>query len=531
MPLNDFDTDRKLFDMLETGGPLNEAKISEFFKARSKLAREIAEEERKQRIMDLKTASNKNVNPDVRANSARFAGVKIGSGADLDNPEVTKIVNRLAKGSEDPNVPEESTQRDLDDLNQIMIRSVNQGGRRGLAVTGETLAGREAADLRGLESEPFVEEATRGRFFPEQKFGKTDEQIALQRFTQTLEPEITIRSGQAGRDEVAEIRTKNKARLAQFLAQSKPVTLRPGERTVNPRTGKTAALAPSVQPVAKTIEAALLRPGITDKEKADLVSLKQSLKGKGLSGNITLPDGTAISIGDAALQTPTKPFTTQIQKETFSAQKGLGELIALRAKITPESFGVTSSLQKGVQEAFEFFLPGSTPKGVAKPIRNRDRFFRQAEEAFALRVKELTGVQFGEKEAQRLKKSFPNAEDNFAEFQNKVDDLTDSYIRAIARLKRFGNPTDRNIVKSIANSVPLGEITPEEVNSVRAEFGLDVAGTVAAPQVTGSKASSTTQGAAGNNPIPPDVAAKIFQAVGGDANLARQTARSMGYTF
>jgi hypothetical protein len=187
----------------------------------------------------------------------------------------------------------------------------------------------------------------------------------------------------------------------------------------------------------------------------------------------TKPDGTTVvEFGGTGIQEPTRPFKTQIQKETFSAQKGLGELITLREKITPESFGVTSSMQKGIQEVFEFISPGSTPEEIAKPIASRDKLFRQSEEAFALRVKELTGVQFGEKEATRLKKSFPNAQDNFAEFQNKLDDLIDSYLRSIARLKRFNAPTDRNVIKSIINSVPLGTITEEEIEAVKKDFGL-----------------------------------------------------------
>jgi hypothetical protein len=202
----------------------------------------------------------------------------------------------------------------------------------------------------------------------------------------------------------------------------------------------------------------------------------------------TKPDGTTVvEFGGTGVQEPTRPFKTQIQKETFSAQKGLGELIALKEKITPESFGITASIQKGMQEVFEFISPGSTPKGIAKPAADRDKLFRQGEETFALRVKQLTGVQFGEKEATRLKKSFPNADDNFAEFNNKIDDLIDAHLRSIARLKRFNNPTDRNVINSIVNSVPLGTITKEEIEDVRKEFGLseDAAGTDESKDLSG----------------------------------------------
>jgi hypothetical protein len=183
------------------------------------------------------------------------------------------------------------------------------------------------------------------------------------------------------------------------------------------------------------------------------------------------PDGTIEFSQGGALQQPTKPFQTQIQKETFSAATGLQELTALKQKVTPELFGIAASLKKGLQEVSEFFAPGSTPKFAAIPTANRDRLFRQSEESFALWVKKLTGVQFGEKEATRLKKGYPHSKDNYAEFTTKLDDIINSYVRSIARLRRFNNPTDPRVRNQVFNAVPLSAITQDEINSVKTEFG------------------------------------------------------------
>jgi hypothetical protein len=213
------------------------------------------------------------------------------------------------------------------------------------------------------------------------------------------------------------------------------------------------------------------RVGIENLNPAEQARFNSLTAKRGISFRVA-PDGTIEFAQGAELGEPTPAFKTQIQKETADAVKSLQEFRALRQKVTPESFGITSELAKAIQETFEFISPGSTPKWAADITRNRDKLFRQINEAFALWIKALTGVQFGEKEAKRLKKGFPNQGDNYAEFMNKLDDIEDSYIRSIARLKRFGYPSDKKIRTNIFNSVPLSDITPAEIEAVKKEFGI-----------------------------------------------------------
>lgn len=237
----------------------------------------------------------------------------------------------------------------------------------------------------------------------------------------------------------------------------------------------------------------------------------QGMQKKGTNVRFNPDTGTfEVSIG-GELSQPTPTFQTQIQKETDATVRGVQGFITMRDKITPEAFGVTSKLAKGMQEVSEFFSPGSTPKWAADITVKRDKLFRQTEQDFALWVKQLTGVQFGEKEATRLKKGYPNAEDNYAEFNNKFEDIFDSYIRSIARLKRFNNPTNPKIRSQIFNAVPLGVITLEEIETVKQDFGLTITGK--------------------SEELDPTTASQILQEAGGDKEMARELARQRGFKF
>jgi hypothetical protein len=220
-----------------------------------------------------------------------------------------------------------------------------------------------------------------------------------------------------------------------------------------------------------------------DREVQELGILDAQFRGKGLSGTISVPDGkggfVTVSIGEASkIAQPTPTFTTQVQKETYAGVKGIQELFALKKKFSKESFGIVSDVKKGFQEFFEYFKPGSTPVSIAGDVKSRDKLFRQANLAFAEFVKDLTGVQFSEKEAKRLKKGFPNEDDNYAEFQNKLEDLIDAHLRSLVRLSRF-DPSinldnilgeNRDKLEQAINSVALDSISEEEVMFMRQKF-------------------------------------------------------------
>lgn len=466
--------EQTLFKEIELGSGLNEGDL---LKAINRLDAQIKEEEDLQASDDLTTATNQNIHPSVAAKHARLAGLDITSGDQLKAAK--PALKRMSKTFTDPNIPAdvraESLQRDREDVEQILLRSTIRDGVRGVEVVKGVPEGSEAITERPTGDRGFLEtDPESPRFFPEPERADPQDTEA---FMRTLEPETTQLRGIRGIRDINEAKQRNAIRIAEFQAgRAEQFTLGQGQQRFETEGGETtriAGVAPKPAPATKrptTIEAALLDPNITPTRQQELVLLKQALRGKGLSGSITLADGTQITLGEK--EGPTPPFKTQIQKETFSTVTGLQELASLKEKITPESFGAVSVLKKAMQESFEFFSPGSTPKWVAETTTNRDKLFRQSGESFALWIKKLTGVQFGEREAERLKKGYPNADDNFAEYTNKFEDIVDSYVRSVARLKRFESPSDPNIRKQIFNAVPLSSITQEEIAAVKQSFGM-----------------------------------------------------------
>jgi len=238
---DDFGIDKSLFREIETGGGLNEGDI---LKAIERIDAEIEREETLNRSKRLEAASNANVHPSVAANELRA-----GSGLDISPeqvPEARKIAAQLSKvmtdSKLDPDTKSKSVDGYLQDLEQITLRSINQGGRKGVAVTGRTAAGKRASELRGFGSVPLDSgevtmapdgtpvSVSSGRFFPGPDKSKGD--IEFEKMLQSLEPEFTVMSGEAGQRDIAGQKRRNAARMARFGAKQPKTKIAPAGTSV-----------------------------------------------------------------------------------------------------------------------------------------------------------------------------------------------------------------------------------------------------------------------------------------------------------
>lgn len=270
---------REIFAGYEQGEGLNEGSI---LKAIQKLDAEIKRDEDLQASRDLEFAANPNLNPEIAAKYARHAGLQIDSGDRVK--EAKPFMQRMAKTYIDPKLSaearEESLQKDREELEGLYFRSAEQGGQRGVAVTGQRPTGPARQDQffpdvgGGVASESLEESAkllgvTPG-YVPTPR-SRTPQQ-GTEDFIQTLEPERTRWQGTRGQREIAEIRQRNKIRIAQWQAgQPKPVALGETQQLFEVSPGK-----------AKLLTAGRGRPGDLKERKLKVEETRVKLSEKKL---------------------------------------------------------------------------------------------------------------------------------------------------------------------------------------------------------------------------------------------------------
>jgi len=469
-PDDDFSRERALFSTIEADSGLNEGDI---LRAIRRLDDDIRREEEREAGLNLSEAVNPNINPETGARLARMAGVPIETG---DQFKAAKpILKRMSGVLTDPklsaDVKDMSLQNDMEEIEQILLRSTTQGGRRGVAVTGRTRAGRRATELRGFESEPFIEEGKiTGRFFPEPEKPEFD----VEQFLRTLEPETTLLGGEAGRRELEQIRRRNALRIAEFQAgRPKPVAISPGQKLFEVSPGEARPLAEAPLPPAPvkrptTIEAALLEPGLPPERKRELVELKQAISGKGLSGRLTMPDGTVLEIGRGdTISDLTPGARTQIQKEIREAQGRLQEFnnLATNPQFSPEknlTFYRTGLAQLGS------FLDEVDPRiseffNLKDNIKDFAAFKALTENLFTAWRRSVTGVAFRPEEEKALRKAFPSTEDGPTEFKAKLDAVRELNRRIIERLQNF-RPGEKIDVLGELNKIRAESEAPAKID-------------------------------------------------------------------
>jgi hypothetical protein len=453
-----FGGEEEIFRGMELGAGLNEGDIK---RAIEKIDEEIA---RERELEDAETSANLGVithpgiNPDVAAKYGKNIGLPFTTGDQLK--EAKPILKRLQHAYDDrnldPGIREETIQRDLADLDQITLRSTMQGGRRGVAVTGKTLSGRKAEELRGFESEPLLEpsgeftispegkpiEETQvgGRFFPEPTAAPGDD---VESFISSLEPEDTLLGGAAGQREIAQIRQRNAIRISEMQAGQEIFETAPGQAK---RLGGVPPRVPAVKGPS-TIESALLQPGLSDERKEELIGLKLALKGKGYSGRIKLPDGTEISIGEGDdIGKLTPGAKTQIQKEIRDAQGRIQEFnnIATSPQFDPNK---NLTFYRAGLASFGSFLDEIDPSvsdffDLQDNVKDFAAFKSLTENLFTAWRRSVTGVAFRPEEEKALRKAFPSTKDGPTEFKAKLKAVKELNNRIVNRLQTL-RPGDK----------------------------------------------------------------------------------------
>lgn len=433
-----------------------------------------------QEAVDFENASNVNISPEVAAQYAKAAGFDIPAS---HIPEARQVMSRMTKTRRDTKLDadtkEVSLNQDKNLLNQIVLRSTTQNGRRGVAVTGETSGGRRAEELRGFESEPLARkptgeetaigeesiidpqgrEVTRqalsppGRFFPEPK---DTPQRDIEQFLNTLEDETTLLGGAAGQRDVEAQRQRNAIRIAGFKNQMDQRTvLKPGEEIFE--TG----------------------PG----------------EAKRLGGVASLPPRGVGGVGRAQgdeLSELTAGAKTQIQKEIRESRGRFQEFanLAKDPRFKPEN---NLTYYRAGLAKFGSFLDEISPSisgafNLQDNITDFNEFKALTENMFTSWRRAVTGVAFRPEEEKALRKAFPSTQDGPTAYKAKLNAVQQLNRRIVARLQTY-RPGDK----------------------------IDVLSELARAQ--------------SERKIPDDVAAQIFKSVGGNKAMARQRALDMGYTL
>lgn len=550
-------------------------------------ARIIDEQNRQQRSQALSDATNKSLHPSLRLKIAQKSGVPIASGEDLDGASepMKRMSKVLADKNLSPDLKQQSIDRELEDIkdqtksfqvghspqwmqskigvydgptyeeNQersrridqsglgLTYRTAEQGGRRGMAITGR----------RSLDEEPRYEFApeggTREPLLQEAKIlGETPgyvptpreltpEQITEQ-FIQTLE------SGGTPAEQA-----RNAVRISEFQARRpKPVTLSPGQQLFETTPGgearavarvpfKPSILKAPKPPTKASVEGTVLQKVM---QGAQLTPGEQKIYAgtfkKGFS--VTLPNGTIIQQGGSAEDKflKTRGAETQLEKDALQAITGLADLTDLTTfaeQLDPEVFTYLGAGGAWLARLGEKASLGDyVPKSLVKLMNQVKDFKARSGQSFTIWRKWATGVQASDKELEILQEFRPSPDDSREEFLAKAEGAIEVQTKSLARLIKLGL---LNNVKTAADGttsmsasdrrklrvLPLDSMGIEQAREILREAQL-------LSRPSGQPAQVVP---IGNNPIPRDVAAKLFRTVGGDRQKAEALARDLGYTF
>ena len=132
--------------------------------------------------------------------------------------------------------------------------------------------------------------------------------------------------------------------------------------------------------------------------------------------------GLNIEGGRSDVFSPTKKTTDQLQKSLLSSNENLARIENMAGMFDPDYLTYQTKIEQGALKMAEKFGVDVGEQGREK-ITEISKFKRGAIENLNLYIKEITGAQMSEAEANRLRKAVPDAEtDSPTEFKAKMDD-------------------------------------------------------------------------------------------------------------
>lgn len=195
--------------------------------------------------------------------------------------------------------------------------------------------------------------------------------------------------------------------------------------------------------------------------------------------NVTLPDGTTVSMGEQGSQIGpgelAKPTVNNLQETIVNSSNRLDRLNMLLSTYKPEYLRARGLFKAGTTELKDF-LGMDIPDSDREFLRGRAEFVANAKQEFSATLKELSGTAASEGEVARVMKGVPSDQDKSPEvFEAKARATTKFITRAIMRSNwALKNGIGVQSVEQLAKAMPLEGIDAvyeQRANEIWQELG------------------------------------------------------------
>jgi hypothetical protein len=195
--------------------------------------------------------------------------------------------------------------------------------------------------------------------------------------------------------------------------------------------------------------------------------------------NVTLPDGTTVSMGEQGSQVGpgelAKPTVNSLQETIVNSSNRLDRLNLLLSSYRPEYLQARGLVKAGTTELKDF-LGMNIPEADKQFLRGYSEFKASASQEFSSTLKELSGTAASEGEVARVMKGVPSDQDKSPEvFEAKARATTKFITRAIMRSNwALKNGIGVQSVDQLAKAMPLEGIDAvyeERANEIWQELG------------------------------------------------------------
>lgn len=195
--------------------------------------------------------------------------------------------------------------------------------------------------------------------------------------------------------------------------------------------------------------------------------------------NVTLPDGTTVSMGEQGSQVGpgelAKPTINSLQETIVNSSNRLDRLNLLLNSYKPEYLQARGLLKAGTTELKDFFNM-DIPEADKQFLRGYSEFKASASQEFSSTLKELSGTAASEGEVARVMKGVPTDQDRSPEvFEAKARATTKFITRAIMRSNwALKNGIGVRSVEQLAKAMPLEGIDAvyeKRANEIWQELG------------------------------------------------------------
>lgn len=195
--------------------------------------------------------------------------------------------------------------------------------------------------------------------------------------------------------------------------------------------------------------------------------------------NVTLPDGTTVSMGEQGSQVGpgelAKPTVNALQETIVNSSNRLDRLNLLLNSYRPEYLQARGLVKAGTTELKDF-LGMNIPEADKQFLRGYSEFKASASQEFSSTLKELSGTAASEGEVARVMKGVPSDQDKSPEvFEAKARATTKFITRAIMRSNwALKNGIGVQSVEQLAKAMPLEGIDAvyeKRANEIWQELG------------------------------------------------------------